>query len=112
MKFKTTQKAIRGGYSDIIRVGYCDLQYLLKFENPIAYTTRVEGWAADVYSVKNRAIVTGYSPFGNIKPPYDLVREYDDQARAIATDWNMPQDIKREKISALLSAFIDEVSKG
>ena len=110
MKFRTTQKAIKSGHSDVIRVGYCNLQHLLKFENPIAYTTRVEGWAADVYSVKNRAIVTGYAPFGNIKPPYDLVRKYDDQAMAIATDWNMPQDIKREKISALLDAFIDEVS--
>lgn len=111
MKFKTTQKAIKGGYSDVIRVGYCDLQYLLKFENPIAYTTRVEGWAADVYSVKNRAIVTGYAPFGNIKPPYSLVREYDDQARAIVEDWNTPQDVKREKIGVLLDAFIYEVSK-
>ena len=110
MKFRTTQKSVKNWHSDVIRVGYCDLQHLLRFEDPIAYTTRVEGWAADVYSIKSRAIVTGYAPFGNIKPPYDLVRKYDDQARTVATDWDMPQDIKREKINALLDAFIDEVS--
>lgn len=40
MKFETTQKVIKENYSKIISVGYCDLQYLLKFKDPIAYTKR------------------------------------------------------------------------
>jgi hypothetical protein len=44
MKFKTTQKAIKQGYINIIKVSYCGLQSLLRCESPIAYTTRAEGW--------------------------------------------------------------------
>ena len=66
MKFRTTQKAIKQGYNNVISVPYCALQSLLRCEDPIAYTTRVEGWGADVYAFGDTAIVTGYAPFGNI----------------------------------------------
>ena len=49
MKFKTTQKAIKANYTNIICVGYCDLQHLLTYKTPIAYTVRREGWGADIY---------------------------------------------------------------
>ena len=81
MKFKTTQKAIREGYNTIICVGYCNLQTVLAYENPIAYTSRREGWAADIYDMGgNVAIVTGYAPFGNVRPGYDICRKYEKQA--------------------------------
>ena len=38
MKFKTTKKAMRENYTKIIKIGYGDAQYLLKFENEIAYS--------------------------------------------------------------------------
>lgn len=64
MKFKTTQKAIRANYNKIICVPYCGLQTLLNYENPVAYTIRHEGWAADIYDMGGGvAIVTGYAPF-------------------------------------------------
>ena len=43
MKFKTTKKEINNGYEFVISAGYCKLQYLLKWESPIAYTTRADG---------------------------------------------------------------------
>ena len=64
MKFKTTRKAIKQGYENVIQVPYCGLQNLLRCESPIAYTTRAEGWGADIYDFGNTAIVTGYAPFG------------------------------------------------
>lgn len=66
MKHKTTEKAIEQNYYKIIKVGYCNLQYLLQYEEPVAYTSGVYGWNADVYDFGNIAIVTGYRPFGNI----------------------------------------------
>lgn len=51
MKFKTTQKEIMANYNAIICVPYCGLQNLLNYENPVAYTVRREGWAADIYDM-------------------------------------------------------------
>ena len=58
----------------IICVPYCGLQNLLNYESPVAYTARREGWAADIYDMGGGvAIVTGYTPFGNIRPYYESV---------------------------------------
>lgn len=77
-KFKTTQKAIKASYSTIISVPYCKLQSLLSYESPVAYTVRREGWAADVYDMGGGvAIATGYAPFGNVRPSYELLRRYE-----------------------------------
>ena len=80
MKFKTTKKAVNEGYGTRIEIGYADLQFLLKYKDPAAYTTRTEGWGADIYDFGNVAIVTGYAPFGNFRPDYDMVHRYDKAA--------------------------------
>ena len=104
MKFKTTQKAIRANYNKIICVPYCGLQNLLNYESPVAYTVRREGWAADIYDMSGGvAIVTGYAPFGNIRPSYELRERYETQAEKIA--WEEQRDALRE----LQRAFIEEV---
>lgn len=83
-KFKTTQKVIKANYSTIISTPYCSLQNLLCYEAPVAYTVRREGWAADVYDMGGGvAIVTGYAPFGNIRPSYQLLRRYETGAEKI-----------------------------
>lgn len=102
MKFGTSQKAIRQAYTNVISVGYCNICYLLKYDIPIAYTTRREGWGADIYEITpSTCIVTGYAPFGNIKPSYDILREYNETARDIVKrhreDLNKPWLEKRKK---------------
>lgn len=98
MKFKTTQKAIKSGYSTIICVPYCGLQSLLHYESPIAYTTRREGWAADIYDMGGGvAIVTGYAPFGNIRPDYETRQKYEIAAEKSAVI--MTCHIRSEKSS-------------
>lgn len=110
MKFRTTQKAIREGYSNIIKIGYCNVQHLLSVKSPIAYTTRREGWGSDIYEItSNTCIVTGYAPFGNIKPDYNVTREYDEKARKIRYDYSLPWEEQEKKINALLIEFIKEV---
>jgi hypothetical protein len=82
MKFKTTAKAIKEGYHKIIRAGYCDLQYLLSNQNPVAYCSGYYGWNFDVYDINGVAIATGYRgmPEKNSNATYALIREYDAKA--------------------------------
>lgn len=120
MTFQTTAKNILANYNTIIFTGYCNLQHLLQYENPIAYTAGIYGWNADIYTVNNIAICTGYRPFGNIRPNYDITRKYDDLAREIInapykdklntmTDYTTEANNRREKLTALLNEFITEV---
>lgn len=108
MKFKTTQKEIRANYNKIICVPYCGLQNLLNYESPVAYTARREGWAADIYDMGGGvAIVTGYAPFGNIRPPYELRERYEKQAEKIRYEYSY--DRQRESLKSLARDFIKEV---
>ena len=109
MKYRTTQKAIKNGFYKVISIGYCDLQHLLNCETEAAYTTRREGWAADIYDFGNVAIVTGYNPFGNIRPDYETVKKYDNMACEIIGNifsW----DERKAALRSLIDNFIEEVT--
>ena len=105
MKFKTTQKNIKENYAAIISKGYCDAWQLLYFENPIAFIWGVYGWNADIYEKKNVAIVTGHRPFGNIHVDYDIIREYNNKAKAIISDSGIEYENKKELVNDLLLEF-------
>lgn len=110
MKFKTTQKAIKANYNAIICVPYCGLQTLLNYESPIAYTERREGWAADIYDIGGGvAIVTGYAPFGNIRPSYKVIERYENAAEKVRYDYSLKWEEQREQLKTLQREFIAEV---
>ncbi len=83
MKYKTTAKELKAGYYKIISVGYCELQTLLQYKSPVAYSAGTYGWNFDVYDINGIAIVTGYRPMPSqhSKVSYDLVREYEQKAQ-------------------------------
>lgn len=81
MSIKTTQKSVKETYPHVIAVGYCDMQDILRGYRPIAHTERREGWAADVYDFGSCAIVTGYAPFGNVKPTHSECRAFADMVK-------------------------------
>lgn len=110
MKFRTTKKAIMANYGNVIKVDYCDLQNLLKYESPIAYTAGVYGWNADIYDFGGVAIATGYRPFGNICPNYELQEKYEKEARKIS--YNYSYEEGRKALKELQKKFIEEVCKG
>lgn len=61
-------------YSNVIKVGYCDMQDALKWREPNFYTAGVYGWNADVYVIDyDTVIVTGYRPFGNVELPRGVI---------------------------------------
>lgn len=112
MKFKTTQKAIKTNYNTIICIPYCGLQNLLNYESPVAYTVRREGWAADIYDMGGGvAIVTGYAPFGNIRPFYELRERYETDAEKIRYNYSLAWEEQREQLKQLAKAFIEEVTR-
>lgn len=117
MKYKTTKKAVQNNYRNIIRVGASDLHYLLKFTEPVAYTSGVYGWNADVYDFGNIAIVTGYRPFGNISPDYKIVDKYNELGKEIyyeehdpTKDWNEEREEKENRLNQLIQKFIEELT--
>ena len=109
MKYRTTQKAIRSGFNAVIAVPYCALQTLLTFESPVAYTVRREGWGADIYDVGNGvAIVTGYAPFGNYKPSYEVRQMYENLARRVLNGYSYNE--AKEELRYLLDEFVETVT--
>lgn len=108
MKFKTTRKSVMANGGTIISVGYCNLQSLLRNVDPTAYTSGVYGWNADIYYIDGLTIVTGYRPFGNYSN-YDLVHEYEEKARKIATDYNIDWETRKNEVNKLLDEFINKI---
>lgn len=112
MKYKTTKKAVNEGYTRKICVTYCGLQNLLCYENEVAYITRREGWACDIYEIDgSTAIITGYAPFGNIRPAYDTIRKYDLAAEKIRYDYSLSYEDRKIKLDQLIKEFVEEVTK-
>ena len=111
MKYRTTQKEVKSGYAFVIAVGYCNLQNLLCRETETAYTARREGWAADIYDFESTAIVTGYAPFGNIRPAYEVQKKYDNAAEKIRCNYNLSWEEQKQELKKLIAAFIEEVTQ-
>ena len=110
MKFKTTKKAVRGNYNKIICVPYGSLQNLLNCESPVAYTARREGWAADIYDMGGGvAIVTGYSPFGDVRPSRELLGLFDRAAKKIREYYSFDYEKCKARLHGAIREFIEEV---
>lgn len=113
MKYRTTKKEVMKGYHKVICVPYCRLQNLLNCETPVAYTTRKEGWGADVYDLGGGvAIVTGYAPFGNVKPSYEVQQKYDEAAGKIRSYNNFDYAKCKRRLREAIWEFVEEVCNG
>ena len=111
MKYRTTKKAMKESYRKIYCAGNDSLQHLLKFHDPIAYSTRAEGWACDYYDINGILLSSGYAPIGkNID--YNLRSKYDDEARKILSNYDLEYEEKKKQIEILLNEFMEIVTKG
>lgn len=108
MKYRTTAKAVRNGYGTVYSIGYCEMQALLRYSEPVAYTCGVYGWNADVYDLGPVAICTGYRPTGS-RVPYDLINKYEDAARQIVDDWGIEYEQKKKRVNNLLADLLGEL---
>lgn len=105
MKYKTTTKALRAGSCNLRCAGYCDLSYLLREHEPIAYTCGVYGWNFDVYEVYGLTICTGYR--GMPGKRLEGIAEAEAEARKIWSWENkeMTFEEKQEAVETLLHEF-------
>jgi len=85
-KIKATKKEMRNNYL-ILGVGYCDMQHLLAYQNQVAYSVGVYGWACDYYDINGIIISTGYDYIAskNMKDNYKLIKEYEAKAKECNT---------------------------
>ena len=85
MKKHTTIKAIRNNWTKVFYTGYCDLQYIYKYEDPEFYNAGVYGWNCDIYTDYTRdiAITTGYRNMTGRQIPDELIKKYSDIAKEI-----------------------------
>lgn len=106
MKIKTTRKNLKEIYKYIIKVGYCDIYYLLTFNYPVYYCTRLEGWAFDAHIIDYGILVsTGYAPIGNIDSlPYNIENKYNKLAQKALTKFNN-RDKQKKIINYLLLKY-------
>lgn len=111
-KLKASKKDMRDHYY-ILGVGYCSLQYLLKYEDPLAYSVGVYGWACDYYDIEGVIISTGYQPLSskNTVKDYNLIKEYDDKARELVNDCTYNYNTRKRLVTELLSEFISKVKR-
>lgn len=106
MKFKTTAKALRDGCLRIVSAGYCDLQYLLRTKEPIAYTSGVYGWNFDVYEIDGLTICTGYR--GMVGRRANNIHEYEQKAKKIWNNYNLPWALRENLVNNFLAEFVKQ----
>ena len=107
MKYKATKKDMKR-YDQIIGTGADNLQHLLRFHDPIAYSTRAEGWSCDYYDIDGVLISTGYAPLDSKRTfaNYALIHEYDTKARNIIANYDINYEDQKKAVNALLSEFV------
>ena len=101
MKLKTTKKQIKESAYQLYAAGYCELDRLLVYQSPFAYSSGVYGWSCDYYNLDGVIISTGYSPIGEIVA-YDLIKKYNNLAKKTHS---------RDEMGELLQDFLNEITK-
>ena len=113
MKLQTTKTNIKNNFGTVLTVGYCEIEYLLNYCSPFAYSVGVYGWLCDYYCPSSKyggvCIATGYNTdrLGGKRVSYELVKEYEQNARELLNDYNT-QINKREALNTLIDEFIEK----
>ena len=105
-KAKVTRKWAASNYT-CVSVGYCDLRYLLRFQNPQFYTCGVYGWNCDIYTFGNYAITTGYRGMISHVKKIKNAHVYNDRAREILSNQAIPYEEQKKQINALLVEYLN-----
>lgn len=108
---RTTKKEMKKNYKIIIPIHYCEMYYLLKFENPISHCSSNDyGWRCDNYEISKDVLVsTGYSPIYGIKVDYEKVKKYENLAKEVFSNKNLTYKQAKQLIKELLSKLIKEI---
>lgn len=108
MKFRTTRKKILEQCPEnyLRCAGYCDLQHLLNYHSPIAYTCGIYGWNFDVYDIDGFIICTGYRGMPGKRA--NNIDKYEKLAEKTLYDRSLSFEERKEKLDALLKEFLEQ----
>lgn len=121
-KIRSTKKDIKEASYRILAIGYCEAQYLLKGESPIAYcSSNYYGWLCDNYDMQkygyNITISTGYDPIADqniskevIKNKYNIIKKYEEKAKKINCTCGSWKEAEKKLIKNL-KLFLEEVTR-
>ena len=112
-KAKTTRKWVNENYY-CVSFGYCELQYLLYFQEPRFYTCGVYGWNFDVYIFCcDYAITTGYrGMIENVSTRKDFdVQSLESKAEKIVKDVSLTYEQKKKAVNTLLAELLSNCYK-
>ena len=112
-KQHTTIKQIKNTWGNVWRCGYCDLQYIMRYEEPRYYNSGVYGWNCDIYcDFKNDvAITTGYRNMTGRVIPNELINRYSEVAKEICKDtWSKSYDEIKEALDQNRAKFFEELA--
>lgn len=113
-KIKTTIKYVKQVWGKVYRCGYCDLQYIMKYEDPMYYNSGVYGWNCDVYCdfKTDTAITTGYRNMAGERIPSELIEKYSEIAKKICDQhWGKDYEEKLAELEQNRRNFFDELAK-
>lgn len=111
-KQHATIKYIKNLWGNVYRCGYCDLQYIMKGEEPTYYNSGVYGWNCDIYTdfARDIAITTGYRNMAGKMIPDELIKKYSDIAKKICEDtWSKPYDEIKAELDQNRESFFEEL---
>ncbi len=108
MKLKTTKTAIKNNFNKIVKIGYCDAQYLLNYKKPFGYSSGINGWACDYYEIGHICISTGYNPIGK-NLDYKILKQAEAEARSICLDFNKCYEAKENELNVLLTNLLKTI---
>lgn len=113
-KIHTTMKYVKTVWGNIYRCGYCDLEDIMRYEEPIYYNSGIYGWNCDVYCdfKNNIAITTGYRNMAGRAIPRELIEKYTKIAKEIIKNqWSEPYEKTKEALDQNRRNFFDELVK-
>ena len=114
MKTKISMKDICQSWKHIYYCSYCDLQDIMRYEEPTYYNSGVYGWNCDIYTYysRNIAITTGYRNMRGKRIPSELIKKYADIANSImeqSKNGRTYEEIK-EALEKNKENFLDELA--
>lgn len=111
-KIKTTNKYLKAVWQNVYRCGYCDLQYIMRGEDPVYYNCGVYGWNYDAYCdyKRNVVITTGYRNMTGRVIPNELINRYTEKAKKILEGyWNKPYEEVQNALAENREEFFAEL---
>lgn len=110
MKAKVTKTEMKKKWkSRLLFVPDGTMQYFHGVAEPVAYSTRVEGWACDYYEFDDFCICEGYDPVGKRIMNYDECKPFYEASREISNKCLL-HDEEQKLFNNLLDDFIGTIN--